>query len=110
MKVKIEPNFKYEREAKRTYLLELELVDGYGESSSYYYYLAVCVTPVRDGELTEEALADLEKAYPEEKRIGNSGYHHWRVVANGNNAQSLYNEHRLVQTAIADLRKNGIHI
>ena len=67
------------------HLLELELVDGYGEHSEYYYYLCECDSPIIDGtdNLTDAALNNLHVRYPNEKRICNSGYHHWRIFKSG---------------------------
>ena len=93
---------------KGPHILELELVDGYGESSECFYYLTDVEDPIADREdLTFEALADLHKRYPNEKRITNSGYHHWRILMSGEESEKYYNYYQEAGRLLTTLRRAG---
>ncbi len=76
-----------------TYLLQLELADGYGMNSDYKYYVIGCKTYPVDknlGKIDAETLENLQKKYPDDKKIHNSPYHKWSVISLG--SESVVNE------------------
>ena len=95
---------------KGPHILELELVDGYGERSDFYYYLTTVDNPVTREDLTAEALADLHKNYPNEKRICNGGYHHWKIMVSGPVSDTLYNYYKKTVEHLEVLRGTGFRI
>ena len=103
---------KLRAKAKKTYLIELSASDGYGWSSTKHYYVTECAKPPVDrrGELTQEAIADLTAKYQQQKYFSNSGYFTWRIVAEGEQATSLYKKYQLVKKALAELKNAGMSI
>jgi hypothetical protein len=69
-----------------SFLLQLELKDGYGMHSDFKYYTINWYTwPVdtKKGVLDDEVLHALQKKYPYDQKIHNSGYHNWSVISMG---------------------------
>jgi len=98
-----------------TYLLKLELADGYGMHSDYKYYIINCSTyPVDQklGKLDLETLESLRKKYPNDQKIHNSGYHRWSVIGLGSESvvNSMYKVYQETMKNTAMLRQLGFEI
>ena len=98
-----------------TYLLQLELADGYGMHSDYKYYVINCSTyPVNQklGNLDLETLESLRKKYPQDQKIHNSAYHRWSVISLGSESMvnSIYNVYQETVKNKTMLRQLGFEI
>ena len=93
------------------HLLELERVDGYGEHSSYDYYLCDCRVPIKKGtdNLTDSAIKSLNSRYPD-MIFKNCGYHHWTRIASGSYAEYLYHTYLGVEVDMRILKAAGVRV
>ena len=93
------------------HLLELERVDGYGEHSSYDYYLCDCRVPIKKGtdKLTDSAIKSLNSRYPD-MIFKNCGYHHWTRIASGSYTEYLYHTYLGVEVDMRILKGAGVRV
>ena len=96
------------------YLIELGLVDGCGENTTYKYFLIHSTeSPVDSrGKLTQDGIVAMkgfnnEYGYP----YGiNSGFHNWRVISKGSTAEQLYNIYVDTVSNMVTLKDSGVKI
>ena len=96
------------------YLIELGLVDGGGENTTYKYFLIYSTgNPVdKNGDLTQDGLIAMkgfnnERGYP----YGvNSGFHNWKVISKGSTASQLYNIYVDTVSNMTILKDSGIKV
>lgn len=96
------------------YLIELDLVDGGGESSTYYYFLIDTPHyPVENySDLTQEGLNAMKS---HKNRYGysygvNSGYHNWKVLERGVAAELTYNMYLETVKNMKALKRRGVKV